>query len=319
MTALTVTRLRCLRELATHGSIAAAAERLWLTPSAVSQQLAALQRETNVQLIERSGRGVRLTAAGRTLAEHSDRVFHALEAAEAALETFQREPMGRIRVAVLPSLVELALAAMRPLQASYDDLVFEIEDLEADQSLPAVDDGRVDVAVIDLADWIAAPRGPGMQAVELFADPLVAAFASGHELAGRSHIEWQDLAAEPWVVGQPPWAFLGPVYEQCRKLDFEPRAIARVHDKAAALGLLRQGWGVAVLPRLVVAGNVDGVAWRIVESPTIQRTAVAVTTASGARVPAVGALIERLSEGSSITAERSDGVADADDDAPVDN
>jgi DNA-binding transcriptional LysR family regulator len=316
MTALTVTRLRCLRELAIHGSIAAAAERLWLTPSAVSQQLAALQRETNVQLVERSGRGVRLTAAGRTLADHSDRVFRALEAAEAALEAFQREPTGRIRVAVLPSLVELTLAAMQPLQAAHADLTFEIEDLEADQSLPALDDGRADVAVIDLADWVAAPRAPGMEAVELFDDPLVAAYASDHPLASAKRIEWDDLADESWVIGQPAWSFLVPVFEHCRKAGFEPKVIARVRDKAAALGLLRQGWGIAVLPRLVVAGHADGVAWRVVESPVVQRSAVAVTSGSGGSVPAVRALIERLQEGPSATAAASSQEAARDADPP---
>jgi DNA-binding transcriptional LysR family regulator len=294
MTALTVSRLKCLRELAFHGSIAAAAEALWLTPSAVSQQLATLQRETNVQLIERSGRGVTLTAAGRTLVEHAERVFSALEEAEAALGAFNHEPMGCLRVAILPSLVRLALTVMEAMRTEHAGLTFEIEDLETDESLAALDGGRVDVAIVDQNDWtVAKRRCVGMQAVELFADPLVAAYTPSHQLASRPTLRWDDLAPEPWIIGQPTWSFLGPVFERCRAAGFEPSVVARVRDRSAALGLIRQGWGIAVLPTQAVAGQSEGVAWRGVE-PTLYRTTVAVTRTTGADVPAVRSLIERL-------------------------
>ncbi len=294
MTALTVSRLKCLRELAFHGSIAAAAEALWLTPSAVSQQLAALQRETNVQLIERSGRGVTLTPAGRTLVDHAERVFSALEEAEAALGAFNREPMGCLRVAILPSLVRLALSVMETMRVEHRELSFEIEDLETDESLIALDGGRVDVAIVDQNDWTAAKRRcVGMQAVELFADPLVAVYAPSHQLASRAALRWEDLAPEPWVIGQPAWSFLGPVFERCRAAGFEPSIVARVRDRSAALGLIGQGWGIAVLPTQAVGGQSEGVEWRSV-APTLYRTTVAVTRTTGADVPAVRSLIERL-------------------------
>src|SRR2546426_9044142 len=96
---LNVTRLRVLRELAARGSIAAVADALWLTPSAVSQHLSALERETQRKLVEKAGRGVRLTEAGQLLAERSESVFQALEDASAALRSLDVEPMGRLRVA----------------------------------------------------------------------------------------------------------------------------------------------------------------------------------------------------------------------------
>ena len=101
---LNVSRLRVLRELAHRGSVTAVADALWLTPSAVSQQLSALERETRVQLVERAGRGVQLTAAGKVLAEHSERVFEALDEATSALRALQSEPSGRLRVASFPSV-----------------------------------------------------------------------------------------------------------------------------------------------------------------------------------------------------------------------
>ena len=111
---LNVSRLRVLRELAQRGTIAAVAEALWLTPSAVSQQLSALERETRVALVERAGRGVRLTAAGRVLVERSERVFEALDEAKAALQALQSEPTGRLRVASFPSVVRVVFPLMAP-------------------------------------------------------------------------------------------------------------------------------------------------------------------------------------------------------------
>src|SRR5688572_22494947 len=130
---LNVTRLRVLRELAHRGSIAAVADALWLTPSAVSQQLSALERETRVQLVERAGRGVKLTTAGQVLADHSERVFEALDEAQAALQAPQTQPTGRLRVASFPSVVRLVIPpVLARLRERFPDLLVEVEDLEGE-------------------------------------------------------------------------------------------------------------------------------------------------------------------------------------------
>ena len=176
---LNVTRLRVLRELAHRGSIAAVADALWLTPSAVSQQLSALERETRVQLVERAGRGVKLTAAGQVLADHSERVFEALDEARAALHALQTQPTGRLRVASFPSVVRLVIPrVLARLRERFPDLLVEVEDLEGEQSLEAVRLGHVDVAVIDDLTW-SAGRHEGLRTTELFATPLVVVFATG--------------------------------------------------------------------------------------------------------------------------------------------
>jgi DNA-binding transcriptional LysR family regulator len=171
---LNVSRLRVLRELAHRGSITAVADALWLTPSAVSQQLAALERETRVQLVERVGRGVQLTAAGKVLAEHSERVFEALDEAASALRALQGEPSGRLRVASFPSVVRLVLPpVMARLRERFPDLRLEVEDLEGEQSLEAIRLGHTDVAVIDEETWTASKRQDGLRRTELFGTPLV--------------------------------------------------------------------------------------------------------------------------------------------------
>lgn len=161
---LNITRLRVLRELAARGSIAAVADALWLTPSAVSQQLSALERETQRKLIERAGRGVRLTPAGKLLAEHSERVFIALEEASAALQASDTEPTGRLRVTSFPSVVRVVLPSLvARLRKRYPRLVIEVEDLEGEQSLAALHLGRIDLAVIDDLGWDAGARRAGIE------------------------------------------------------------------------------------------------------------------------------------------------------------
>src|SRR5919108_1735482 len=108
-TRLNVRRLAVLHELAERGSIAAVADALWMTPSAVSQHLARLERETGMPLIEKAGRGVRLTAAGQVLAEHGGRVMAALDEANAALQALRTTPGGRVRLASFPSVVQHVL------------------------------------------------------------------------------------------------------------------------------------------------------------------------------------------------------------------
>ena len=177
---LNVSRLRILRELAHRGSITAVAEALWLTPSAVSQQLSTLERETRVQLIERVGRGVQLTAAGKLLADHSERGFEALDEATAALRALQGEPRGKLRVASFPSVVRVVLPPiMMRLRSRFPDLRLEVQDLEGEQSLEAIRLGHVDVAVIDDLTWSATRRRDGLRRTDLFGTPLVVAFASG--------------------------------------------------------------------------------------------------------------------------------------------
>jgi DNA-binding transcriptional LysR family regulator len=273
--------LRCLREVAHRGSIAAAADALWLTPSAVSQQIAALQKETGVQLLERAGRGVTLTPAARALVARSERVFEALGEAEATLSTSQVEPLGHIRVAMLPSLVRVALPVMEAMRAEHADLDFDLEC------------GRIDVAVADWQDWAPAQRRyVGLEATELFADPVAVVYAPRYDLPS-GELRWEHLADEPWVVGQPPWSFLKPIFHDYERAGSSPSVVARVRDLATALGLVREGWGVTALPRLAVAGSPEDIAWQV-PKPLVFRRMVALTRPQGATVPAIRMLIERV-------------------------
>jgi DNA-binding transcriptional LysR family regulator len=292
---LNVSRLRVLRELAHRGSIAAAAEALWLTPSAVSQQLSALERETGVQLVERAGRGVKLTAAGELLADRSERVFEALDEARSALQALQTLPTGRLRVASFPSVVRLVVPpVLARLRERFPELLVEVEDLEGEQSLEAVRLGHLDVAVIDDLTW-SAGRHESLYTTKLFATPLVVVFATAHRLAGRSSVAWADLAAEPQVTEHRSSVFARSVEAECRRAGFEPRVHARVHDAGAMLALVEGGGMIAVLPKLAVIGQPHDVQWRRL-TPVVERRLIAVTRIGHEHLPAARELVDELSQ-----------------------
>jgi len=298
---LNVSRLRVLRELAHRGSITAVAEALWLTPSAVSQQLAALERETGVQLVERAGRGVRLTNAGSVLAEHSERVFEALDEAASALRALQAEPAGRLRVASFPSVVRLVLPpVMARLRERFPALRLEVEGLEAEQSLEALRLGHADVAVIDDLTWSAQRRHDGLRRTELFGTPLVVAFAAGGAWAARETVGWSDLHDVPQVSEPRTSAFARSVEDVCRRAGFEPQIDARVHDAGAMLALVEAGGMVAVLPELAVLGQPQAVEWRPL-TPTVERRLIAATRVGQDELPAVRELVEELSAAEPVT------------------
>jgi len=289
---LNVTRLRIVYELSRRGSVTAVAEALWMTPSAVSQHLAAFERETGTKLVERAGRGVRLTSAGRTLAEHGANVIAALDAADAALAAVSEAPSGRLRVAAFPSVVRRLLpAALAQLRAAHPELVVEIEDLEGAQGLDAVRSGRVDLAVVDDWGWDAGASRAGLDVAELFEDPLVVVLPRGHRLTERSEVEWAELEDEPFILEPRTSLFSQAVASACRRAGFEPRVLARVHDLGAMLALAEAAGYVCVLPALAVD---DQPLEQRPLVPPVKRRLLAATRPGHHDLPAVKALLAAL-------------------------
>jgi DNA-binding transcriptional LysR family regulator len=292
---LNVTRLRVIRELAVRGSIAATADALWLTPSAVSQHLAALERETQRQLVERSSCGVRLTDAGRALASASGPVFAALEDAATALASTDREPAGYLRVAAFPSVVRVIFPEIiSRLKRQFPRLVVEVGDLEGAQSIEALRLEHVDLAVIDDLGWEAGASREGIKITELFSDELVVAYLADHPLASFDTITWADLADHDMLSDPGDSLWSRAVARECRRAGFEPRVNVRVHDGAAALAFVEAGITIAILPRLAVFETAsEAIRWRTLH-PVVHRVLLAATRDSRAEIPAVRALIDEL-------------------------
>src|ERR687898_29156 len=194
---LELRRLRLLRELKERGTIAAVADALQFTPSAVSQQLAMLEREAGVRLLERAGRGVRLTDAARVLVDHADALLERAALAEADLAAAAGAVAGRGRIAGFESVsLHLALPAMEALARDAPQLRCELIEAEPEQALPALALGDVDLVLGDEWQHLPLSLPEGVQRHDLHRDPVHAILPEDHPSARRPAVPLPDLAAE---------------------------------------------------------------------------------------------------------------------------
>jgi DNA-binding transcriptional LysR family regulator len=288
-------RLRLLHELHARGTIAAVADALQFTPSAVSQQLAVLEREAAVVLLEPAGRGVRLTDAALVLVDHAAALLERVELAEAELAAAGGRVAGRARIASFQSVaLRVALPAMRELAGTAPGLRCELVEAEPEQSLPALALGDVDLVLAD--EWLHQPlaRPARVAREDLCEDPVFVVLPANHPLARRRRrtVQIAALAGEVWTTGHPGTAWEEITNRTCRALGgFDPDIRHRTNDSVTSLGLVAQGQAVTLLPRLVRPETHPGVAVRAIAEGTLHRTIFAATRASDAERPSVRALL----------------------------
>jgi DNA-binding transcriptional LysR family regulator len=253
-----VRALETLRAVHSQGGVSAAALVLHLTPSAVSQQVAALSREMGVPLTERVGRGIRLTTAGQALAEAAVDVAVAVERARAACAAFAERPVGTVRVSAFQSAAQLLLPGLLDRVAHLDGVSVECSDEDVAQAdFPALTD-RVDVVIAHRPDDDAGWRDTGLRVVPLLREPLDVAVPAGHRLAGRREVRPADLVDEDWIavkVGFPVAQVLDAVAAGSGAL---PRIVHRINDFNVVESLVAAGHGISLLPRHT-AGRRPGV------------------------------------------------------------
>jgi len=293
---LNVARLRVLREVAYRGSLSAAADALSYTQSAVSQQVATLEAETGMTLLERHPRGVTLTAAGQALVGHAEGILARLEAAEAALSAIKGLRGGRLRMASFPTagatLMPLAIARFR---ASYPDVELTLAEGEPQEILPRLRAGELDLALVFEFDGHTAP-GDDLTDLALLADPMYLALPREHTLASRPVLRLQDLAGDAWVQtsGESPCA--RHVVRCCHAAGFEPQVSFESDDYQTVQGLVAAGVGVALIPELALSVVREDVAIRAL-SPAPPVRQVLATVPAGARlVPAAPAMLGILEQ-----------------------
>ncbi|PVZ11899.1 LysR family transcriptional regulator [Actinomycetospora cinnamomea] len=269
-------RLRALHALATHRSVAGAAVALHLTPSAVSQQLAKLEREAGAALTEPAGRGVRLTPAGRVLAEHAADILARVAAARLDLDRLRDEVVGELRIGAIPTSVHaLAPPTLARLRAAHPDLRVALADGEAEETLPAVLAGDLDLAVVENWEGLPAPVPAGTSRARLCEDVIDLVLPAGHRLAGPGPVALGEVDDLDWVADGGDTRAQAWLLQTLRSLGLEPRVTCRVRGFGMHLELVA-GVGVAALvPRLARPPLPAGVAVAITE-PVLRRSIDAV-------------------------------------------
>jgi DNA-binding transcriptional LysR family regulator len=293
-------RLRILKEFAARGTIAATAAALGYTPSAVSQQLAALEREAGTALLDRTARSAELTDAGLRLTAHAERILAQVEEAEADLSVQAREPSGRVSVAAFPTAAAAFAPALARSLRAHPGLTLLLRQTQRAEGLRQVSSAEVDVALVD--DWsggLAGTESPLLRFYPLVRDPLVLVVPRGHRLADpaepvdlrqlRETSRWMAApAGEPsrqavdlllaGVGGAPPvpWEFEG---------------------LGTILSLVARGIGIAAVPRLALAAGDARVAVRELPEGSPGREVYAVARAASVRRPSVAVILTALHDG----------------------
>lgn len=291
---LDVRRLRVLHEVALRGGVTAAANALHVTPSAVSQQLVQLSREAGCELVERSGRGVVLTAAGQVLAAHAERILNAVEHAVAGLATMRQRVDGTVRVAAFPSAAGalVAPAAARAM-AEHPDLDVRIIEAEDQQSQLDLRSATIDVAVLQEYDHVPATRHAELERHPISTDPMHLITPSGW---GRATRRLADLHDVPWVASAEHTPCGRSTLRACHLAGFEPDIRHRAVDFALTLDIVAAGLGAALVPGLALRNVSPGVEVRPLDAPVTGRQIFAVTRTRGAGPlrPAIDALLRAL-------------------------
>ncbi|MFF8598445.1 LysR family transcriptional regulator [Streptomyces sp. NPDC015232] len=303
-----VRRMQVLRAVITSGSVTAAAAHLGYTPSAISQQIAALEKEAGIALLERAGRGVRPTAAGLLLTRYTAVISEHLAEAETALADLRAGREGRLTVryfaSVGPTLLAPALARVR---REHPAVAIDPGLADPDDALAEVYEGDADLALV-VRPPADAPRH-GVQVVHLLDDPYRAVLPAGHPLAARRVLDLADLAGEPWVRSEPPGPCLTPVTDACAAAGFSPDFAATSQEYATAQGFVAAGLGVSLVPRLGLSARHPGVAVRRVRHPEPFRSIHAVVRSGSLDQPALRTLLDALRESAGTGRPAKDGGA----------
>jgi DNA-binding transcriptional LysR family regulator len=289
-------RLEVLREFAAQGTIARAAAALSFTPSAVSQQLAALQREAGVELFRKIGRRLELTDAGRMLVARADELLGHVEQVEAELAAFSGTLRGTVRIASFQTAAQaVVLPALDRLAEKHPELRVELLESEAEASLPRLMGGGIEVAIAEEYEHAPRPRLPQLHREYLPPDELLLALPRGHEaLAADRPVPLASLRDEAWATTSAGTAYGDMCDRLCRSIGgFEPDVRHRANDMRLLLDLVSRGCA-AIVPSLGRPEGDPRVGVRRFAEGTYERAIFAAVRASDRARPSTAAVVEAL-------------------------
>ena len=295
-------RLRAFALVLDLGSVSAAASVLGYTQSAVSQQLAALEREVGTALVDRSQRPLRATREGAALRPHVERVLAALGSADAAVQDL-RGGTTRLRLAAFGSaLSSFVPAAVRDLRRAHPDLVVGVLQLETREAVERLRGGEADLAVVHHIPGVAVPETAGLERRRLLVDRLHVVLPSGHRLARRDAISLKDLEGEPLVLPRrdtPAGRFRSLVEHLCAQAGFAPTVAYELDDLPAAQAFAAAGIALVPMHGLTLSTLPSGATARPLADGTAGSRAVEVLAPIAARTPVVDDLLELLARAAS--------------------
>lgn len=264
-------RLRTLRELSIRKTMAAVSEALYVSPSAISQQLTLLEQEVGASLIERRGRGVALTAAGQVLVEHAERVFAELETAKADIQKLENLVAGDIRIAAFPSVAAAIMpSAIRDLKRQHPLLNIGFDEMEPEESLSALRTWQTDIAIIDDLNVLAGALDRGIETVPLAEDVFLVMMGREHPLAEKLDVTLNELRDESWVIDTASSNYTSMITQACQGSGFDPRIVARCKGFEVSVALIREHCGISILPGLRASRDLTDVEVRPLK-PEIRR------------------------------------------------
>ncbi|MBP2586829.1 DNA-binding transcriptional LysR family regulator [Streptomyces sp. PvR006] len=287
-------RLQVLRAVVTSGSVTAAAANLGYTPSAVSQQIGVLEKEAGIALLERFGRGVRPTAAGRLLTEHAAVIGRQVAEAETALADLRSGRTGRISVRYFATAgAELVAPALARFRTEHPGVRV---DLRIADGAPADEEADLTLVVRPRGGGPDA-AGDGLRLVHLLDDPYRAVLPKGHPLADRrTAVDLAELAGEPWVGSERPGPCLDAVLDACAAAGFAPDIAVECEEYATAQGFVAAGLGVSLVPLTGLGSRHPHVVVRKVRGPEPVRSIHAAVRKSSLSLPAVRGLLAALQD-----------------------
>ena len=292
---LDVRKLEVLRAVAAAGSFSAAADALSYTPSAVSQQIAALEREVGTPVVVRLPRGVRLTQAGHVLAQHAEAVAARLATAERDLRALAELAGGRLAAAVFHSAASRLLPrAAADFRRRHPGVTLELSEADPTDAVPRVRDGALDLALVFSYAGPVAVDEP-LEVVPVAREPVLLALPAAHPAAREERVRLGRLAAEPWLQCTSP-SCAALLVHAAQDAGFSPDVRFTSADYAAVLGFVAAGLGLALVPALAVSGVPPEVVLRPLAAPVLVRHVAVVLPPPAARAPAAEAFAAALKD-----------------------
>ncbi|MFE3457617.1 LysR family transcriptional regulator [Nocardiopsis aegyptia] len=294
---LDLRRLHLLREFSARGTIAATAHALGYTPSAVSQQLAALERETGVALLDRSPRGAELTDAGRLLVLQADEILALVEAAESVIAEQSDVALGVVTVTAFPTAAVAFAPLLAPPLRRHEGMQLVLRQTLLATGTQKVRSREVDVALVD--DWSGQHpgRGPdsGLRHVHLLRDPLVLAVPEGHALSDPERpVVLENLLGESWIVAPEGERSRSGTDRLLAEVGGLPGAAWEFEGLGTILSLVSRGIGIAAVPALAMVGAPAGLTYRRLPASAPERHVYAVLRPASLRRPAVQVTLSAL-------------------------